>query len=126
MTKKSSKRTKFKIRAKTVLAQFFFARKPFWRETSQACRQLKGQLDVRPFEVLVGPRVELLEDFASEVVPPIADLAFPEELPHDLLHLPVPHRHVLGSVLPVVADVQVVVLERKQRFEGVLGGAVAE
>ena len=74
--------------------------------------QLKGQVDVGALKVLLGPRVELFENSTPEVVLPVADLSFPEELLHDLFHRLVPHCHVPGAVLAVVADVQVVLLEQ--------------
>ena len=69
----------------------------------------KDHFDVGSFKVFLDPAVPLLELFAFEIVFPVPDLAFAEELQHGLLHGLVPVGHGFGAVLAKVADVQVVV-----------------
>jgi len=69
----------------------------------------ENHFDFCSSQIVFDPIVPFLELVSCEVVFPIPDLTFAEEVCHHLLHVLVAVRHRLRPVLPHVADVQVVV-----------------
>ena len=70
---------------------------------------LKNHLDVGAFEVPVDPGVPFLQLFSAEVVLPVTDLTFSEELLHGLAHFLVFSKHGLTAMLAQVANVEMVI-----------------
>ena len=70
---------------------------------------LKNHLDAGAFEVPVDPGVPFLQLFSAEVVLPVTDLTFSEELLHGLAHFLVFSKHGLTAMLAQVANVEMVI-----------------
>ena len=76
----------------------------FWTNWS-----FEDHLDVGALEILADPLIPFLQLFSAEVVLPVANLSFPEEPLHVVVHWIVFAKQWLGAMLAMVSDVEVVI-----------------
>ena len=93
-------------------SQSFITKKISWKIQivfSSYFWSFEDHLDVGALEILADPLIPFLQLLSAEVVLPVANLSFPEEPLHVVVHWIVFAKQWLGAMLAMVSDVEVVI-----------------